>query len=81
MDANFHDMMEAYRGKRQISQDKIDQLTIIVQQLVTTNEQNTLFRQMIRSEINTLKTNKVKSTRDKDANKVEIPKSWRLIRD
>eukprot|EP00957_Ditylum_brightwellii_P146001 11117998-Ditylum_brightwellii.AAC.1 len=39
MDANFQDMMEVYKEKLKTSQQQIEQLTTVAQQLLATTEQ------------------------------------------
>eukprot|EP00957_Ditylum_brightwellii_P022189 1674144-Ditylum_brightwellii.AAC.1 len=77
MDANFQDMIEVYKEEHKTSQQQIEQLTAVMQQLVATNEKTSAFCRKIQSGVDTMKVNKSKNRREKDENKTETPKKFK----
>eukprot|EP00957_Ditylum_brightwellii_P155160 11811662-Ditylum_brightwellii.AAC.1 len=77
MDANFKDMLEVYKEECKTSQQQIEELATVVQQLVTTNEQASAFCRTIQSRVDTMKFGETKNRREKNKNKVEIPMKFK----
>eukprot|EP00957_Ditylum_brightwellii_P074072 5628457-Ditylum_brightwellii.AAC.1 len=59
-------MMKIYKLDRDVSEKKSDQLTLVVQQLVTATQDNDAFKESICSEIDTLKVNESNNCHGKD---------------
>eukprot|EP00957_Ditylum_brightwellii_P059060 4479816-Ditylum_brightwellii.AAC.1 len=71
MEANFQVMLEVYKEECKTSQQQIEQLTTVVQQLDTTLEQGSAFCRTIQSGVETMRVNATKNRREKDETEVE----------